>query len=105
MLATVHLAKRTVWSLAEARASLERLVGSAESEDWSSLDDYLMRYVVDPTQKATVFASSFAAALELCAKARWTCTRKKRSHLCIFASMWRTCRPTLTQRRKCKPIS
>lgn len=65
VLATVHLAKRTVWSLSEARASLERLVGSARSEDWASLDDYLMRYVVDPTQKATVFASSFAAALEL----------------------------------------
>jgi segregation and condensation protein A len=55
----------TVWSLSEARASLERLVGSAESEDWSSLDQYLMRYVIDPSQKATVFASSFAAALEL----------------------------------------
>lgn len=65
VLATVHLAKRTVWSLSEARASLERLVGSAESEDWANLDDYLMRYVVDPSQKATVFASSFAAALEL----------------------------------------
>jgi segregation and condensation protein A len=65
VLATVHLTKRTVWSLSEARASLERLVGSAESEDWSSLDQYLMRYVIDPSQKATVFASSFAAALEL----------------------------------------
>lgn len=65
MLATVHLTKRTVWSLSEARASLERLVGSTEAEDWSSLDDCLMRYVLDPTQKATVFASSFAAALEL----------------------------------------
>jgi segregation and condensation protein A len=63
VLTTVHLAKRTVWSLAEARASLERLVGMAE--DWSCLDEYLVRYVVDPSQKATVFASSFAAALEL----------------------------------------
>jgi segregation and condensation protein A len=63
VLTTVHLAKRTVWSLAEARASLERLVGIAE--DWSSLDEYLIGYVVDPTQRATVFASSFAAALEL----------------------------------------
>ena len=63
VLATVHLAKRTVWSLAEARASLERLVGMAE--DWSRLDEYLLNYVVDPSQKATVFASSFAAALEL----------------------------------------
>src|ERR1700759_3075012 len=63
VLATVHLAKRTVWSLAEARASLERLVGIAE--EWSCLDEYLLKYVADPAQKATVFASSFAAALEL----------------------------------------
>jgi segregation and condensation protein A len=63
VLANVHLAKRTVWSLTEARASLERLVGMAE--DWSRLDEYLINYVVDPSQKATVFASSFAAALEM----------------------------------------
>lgn len=63
VLATVHLAKRTVWSLTEARASLERLVGMAQ--EWSRLDQYLLDYVVDPSQKATVFASSFAAALEL----------------------------------------
>ena len=63
VLANVHLAQRTVWSLAEARASLERLVGVAE--DWSCLDDYLVHYVIDPSQKATVFASSFASALEL----------------------------------------
>jgi segregation and condensation protein A len=63
VLAGVHLAKRTVWSLAEARATLERLVGIAE--DWSRLDEYLLSYVADPSQKATVFASSFAAALEL----------------------------------------
>ncbi|MBN8981971.1 MAG: segregation/condensation protein A [Rhizobiales bacterium] len=63
VLATVHLAKRTVWSLSEARASLERLVGMAD--DWSELDTYLMQYVIDPSQRATVFASSFAAALEL----------------------------------------
>jgi segregation and condensation protein A len=63
VLTTVHLAKRTVWSLAEARAALERLIGVAE--DWSRLDEFLIRYVVDPSQRATVFASSFAAALEL----------------------------------------
>ncbi|MCL2713582.1 MAG: segregation/condensation protein A [Alphaproteobacteria bacterium] len=63
VLASVHLAKRTVWSLAEARAALERLVGMAE--DWSCLDDFLMRYVLDPAQRLTVLASSFAAALEL----------------------------------------
>lgn len=64
VLTTVHLAKRTVWSLAEARASLERLVGLAD-EDWGCLDEYLLTYVLDPSQRATIFASSFAAALEL----------------------------------------
>ncbi|ABD88062.1 segregation and condensation protein A [Rhodopseudomonas palustris] len=63
VIAKVHLARRTVWSLAEARASLERLVGIAD--EWAKLDDYLIEYVIDPSQKATVFASSFAAALEL----------------------------------------
>jgi segregation and condensation protein A len=63
VLATVHMAKRSVWSLAEARASLERLVGVAD--EWSNLDEFLMSYVIEPSQKATVFASSFAAALEL----------------------------------------
>jgi segregation and condensation protein A len=63
VLANVHLAKRTVWSLAEARASLERLVGV--SEDWSCMDEFLLSYVIEPSQRATVFASSFAAALEL----------------------------------------
>lgn len=63
VLANVHLAKRTVWSLAEARASLERLAGI--SDEWSQLDEYLTAYVVEPSQRATVFASSFAAALEL----------------------------------------
>lgn len=64
VLATVHMAKRTVWSLSEARASLERLVGLS-GEDWGCLDEYLMTFVVDPSQRATVFASSFASALEL----------------------------------------
>ena len=63
---SVHMAKRTVWSLAEARATLERMVGMTEvSDDWGCLDDYLLDYVAEPTQKATVFASSFAAVLEL----------------------------------------
>ena len=62
-LAHLHYAKRTVWSLAEARDVLERLIG--QSADWSRLDHYLIAYVVDPTLAATVFASSFASALEL----------------------------------------
>jgi segregation and condensation protein A len=62
-LSHVHLARRTVWSLAEARAALERLVG--QSTDWSRLDVFLLAYVGEPAQAATIFASSFAATLEL----------------------------------------
>ncbi|MBX6426623.1 MAG: segregation/condensation protein A [Variibacter sp.] len=62
-LARVRFAPRTVWSLAEARAVLERLVGSAQ--DWSRLDEFLIAYVVEPSMRATVFASSFAATLEM----------------------------------------
>lgn len=59
----VRVPKRTVWSLADAREALERLVG--QSMDWSPLDKYLVVYLVRPDMVATVLASSFAAALEL----------------------------------------
>jgi len=62
-LSRVRFKRRTVWSLAEARASLERMIGSAT--DWSRIDQYLIQYVVEPAQATTVFASSFASALEL----------------------------------------
>ena len=61
--AVVRLPKRTVWSLAEARETLERLIGI--SMDWCALDQYLAEYLSDPSLKATVLASTFAATLEL----------------------------------------
>lgn len=61
-LARVRFPHRTVWSLAEARATLERLVGS---QDWQRLDEFLIAYVVEPAMRTTVLASSFAATLEL----------------------------------------
>jgi segregation and condensation protein A len=61
--AYVRVPKRTVWSLAEARAALEKLIGRAI--DWSPLDQYVVAYMVEPSLKATVLASSFAAALEM----------------------------------------
>jgi segregation and condensation protein A len=59
----VRLPRRTVWSLAEAREAMERLIGVAA--DWCALDDYLIAYMVEPAHAATVRASSFAAMLEL----------------------------------------
>ncbi|MGI8527187.1 MAG: segregation and condensation protein A [Pseudolabrys sp.] len=62
-LGRVRFAKRTVWSLAEARAALDRMIG--QSSDWTRIDQFLIAYVVEPAMAATVFASSFASALEL----------------------------------------
>ncbi|MGJ4885313.1 MULTISPECIES: segregation and condensation protein A [unclassified Bradyrhizobium] len=88
---SVHMAKRTVWSLAEARATLERLVGMTEvSDDWGCLDDYLLDYVVEPAQKATVFASSFAAVLELVREGKLELNQKQ-----AFAPLYFRKRPPI----------
>jgi segregation and condensation protein A len=62
-LSRVRFKQRNVWSLAEARATLERLIG--QSSDWSRVDQFLISYCVEPALASTVFASSFASALEL----------------------------------------
>ena len=59
----IRFAKRTVWSLAEAREVLERLIG--QSADWTRLDQFLVAYVVEPSLAPTVLASSFATTLEM----------------------------------------
>jgi len=61
--AHVQFKKRTVWALQDAREILERLIGQAG--DWAPLDKYLIEYLVEPSMRATVFASSLAATLEL----------------------------------------
>lgn len=60
---SVQIAKRGVWSLKQAREILTRLVG--ELRDWAALDQFLLRYLVSPDDRATAIASSFAASLEL----------------------------------------
>src|SRR6185295_360090 len=59
----VQFKKRNVWALQDAREILERLIGQAG--DWAPLDKYLMEYLVEPSMRATVMASSLAATLEL----------------------------------------
>jgi len=59
----VQFKKRSVWALQDAREILERLIGQAG--DWAPLDKYLMEYLVEPSMRATVMASSLAATLEL----------------------------------------
>ena len=62
-LAHVTVRQRVVWSLAEAREALERIVGRAL--DWTVLDDYLVQYCVDRDMARTVRASAFSASLEM----------------------------------------
>ncbi len=59
----VTIEKRNVWSLADAREILHRLMG--EVEDWTALDHFLLRYLAEPSERRTAMASAFAATLEM----------------------------------------
>ena len=60
---TLHMEKRTVWSLKEARSELERLLGMAC--EWAPLDQLLAEFLVEPEIRRTALASSFTATLEM----------------------------------------
>lgn len=60
---TLHMERRTVWSLKEARDELERLLGMAL--DWAPLDQLLAEFLVEPELRRTALASSFTATLEM----------------------------------------
>jgi segregation and condensation protein A len=57
------LPPRTVWSIKDARAELERLLGV--SCDWAPLDRLLVEFLREPELRRTALASSFTATLEL----------------------------------------
>jgi segregation and condensation protein A len=59
----VHIARRGVWSLKEARDILIRLIGKLG--DWTALDQFLIEYLASAEERSTAMASSFAATLEL----------------------------------------
>ena len=59
----VTIARREVWSLAEARDALSRLVGKLS--DWTPLDSFLLQYAPSKELRISALASSFAASLEM----------------------------------------
>jgi segregation and condensation protein A len=61
--ARVTMPTRRVWSLVEAREAIARLIGDAQ--EWTTLDGYLVRYVVEPEMRPTVLASALSATLEM----------------------------------------
>lgn len=80
---TTHITmkRRLVWSLAEAREALERLLG--HTVDWMSLDTYLAAYVATPEQRATVIASALSASLEMAREGRLALRQDR-----AFAPLW-----------------
>ena len=77
----VTLAPRRVWSLVEARAALERLIG--RDDDWTALDGYLAAYLAEPGRRASVLASALAATLELAREGRIRLRQDR-----AFAPLW-----------------
>ena len=64
----VRIARRGVWSLKDAREILTRMIG--KFSDWTALDSFLIDYLVNPADRPTAIASSFAASLELVREGR-----------------------------------
>ncbi|HTO78546.1 MAG TPA: ScpA family protein [Methylocystis sp.] len=77
----VTLQQRAVWSLAEAREVLDRLVGVAL--EWMALDDFLIQFCLDAPTARTVRASAFSASLEMAREGR-ILIRQDRA----FAPLW-----------------
>ena len=77
----VQLHVRNVWTLAEAREALERLVGHLK--DWTSLDVYLLEFMVEPSMRPTILASTLSATLEMVREGKLSVRQDK-----AFAPVW-----------------
>ena len=84
--ARVRLRRRVVWSLAEAREALGRLLGAAV--EWIDMDRWLLAYCVDPAQRRTARASSFSASLEFVREGKLELRQDR-----AFAPIWVRARP------------
>ena len=84
-LARVRFKTREVWSLAEARQALTRLLGA--QSDWTALDIFLQEACAASHMRRSARASTFAAALELAREGKIEMRQDK-----AFAPIW--LRPT-----------
>jgi segregation and condensation protein A len=84
-LARVRFKTREVWSLAEAREALARLIG-AQSE-WTAFEAFLLEACVDSKMRRSARASTFSASLELAREGKIEMRQER-----TFAPLW--LRPT-----------
>ena len=79
--ARVRFKARDVWSLAEAREALARLIGG--NCEWTAFDDWLIEACLDPKMRRSARASTFSASLELVREGRIELRQEK-----TFAPIW-----------------
>ncbi len=79
--ARVRFKAREVWSLAEAREALARLIGGAC--DWTAFDEWLIEACLDPKMRRSARASVFSASLELVREGKIELRQEK-----TFAPIW-----------------
>jgi segregation and condensation protein A len=80
-LARVRFKAREVWSLAEARQALTRLVGI--QIDWTAFDSFLLDACSDSQMRRSARASTFAASLELAREGKLELRQER-----AFAPIW-----------------
>jgi segregation and condensation protein A len=78
---SVRLTARAVWSLAEARERLTRLLGLGC--DWTAFDEWLLEACADPGMRRSARASTFSASLELVREGKLELRQEK-----TFAPIW-----------------
>ena len=88
VLTTVHMAKRTVWSLTKHKPRLS-VWSVSPARIGDAFDQYLMTFVVDPSQRATVFALSFSSALELVREGVMDLNQKEALRAALFSQLVR----------------
>jgi segregation and condensation protein A len=79
--ARVRFKVREVWSLADAREALARLIGG--NSDWTAFDDWLLEACLDERMRRSARASSFSASLELVREGKIELRQEK-----TFAPIW-----------------
>src|SRR5262249_50064903 len=80
-LARVRFKTRDVWSLAEAREALVRLVGGQCG--WTAFDDFLLEACANSAMRRSARASIFSASLELAREGKIELRQER-----TFAPLW-----------------
>jgi segregation and condensation protein A len=92
-LSHITIEKRFVWSLAEARSALERIMGlmsEGKVLDWAPMDSFLIHYAVEPSMRRSVSASAFASVLEMVREGKIEMRQDK-----VFDKLWLRRKPEL----------